>query len=127
VLVPALMLVLITLAAVGVDMALLHGAQRSLYRTASASADDAAGMLDGRRLQQDGSIQVDCDAARRVVTARMAVADLPGRLSSVTIDCDARTVTVRLRVAVDHVFLGAVPGLDDTEDVPMTARARLQP
>jgi hypothetical protein len=121
------MLVLIALAAVGVDLALLHGAQRSLYRTVSAVADDAAGMLDGRRLQMDGTVQIDCDAARRVVTARMAAADLPGRLSGVAVDCDARTVTVRVRVAVDHVFLGAVPGFDDAEQVPMVTRARLQP
>ena len=127
VLVPTMMLVLVALAAVAVDLTAIHAAQRSLYRTVSAAADDAAGMVDRRRIQQDGVVVVDPEAARRVVRARLATADLPGTVDEVLVATDARSVEVTVRVRIEHLFLGVVPGVDDTGTVPVRVRARLVP
>jgi hypothetical protein len=125
VLVPAMMLVLIALAAVAIDLTAVHVAQRSLYRAASAAADDAAGMLDARRIQLDGSLRVDCPAARRVIVARLRAADLPGPIVELTVTCTDDVVELRTRVAVPHVFLGAVPGAPAVDDAPVSVRARV--
>jgi hypothetical protein len=127
VLVPAMMLVLIALAAVAIDLTAVHVAQRSLYRTVSAAADDAAGMLDTRRIQLDGRLQVDCPSARRVIDARLRSADLPGPMLDLNVMCTDDRVDVRARVAVQHVFLAAVPGAPDIDDVPIAVRARVDP
>ena len=125
VLVPAMMLVLIALAAVAVDLTAVHMAQRSLYRVASAAADDAAGMLDTRRIQIDGALRIDCRAARRVVIARLRAADLPGPVLDLTVTCTDDMVDIRARVAVPHMFMGAVPGAPDIDDAPISVRARV--
>ena len=113
VLVPAMMLVLIVLAGIAVDLVASHVAQRSLYRTVSAAADDAAGMIDGRRLQADGSLTIDDAAAERVVRTRLATSDLPGPVTEAVVDTDDTTVEVRVRVLIPRIFLRAVPGADD--------------
>lgn len=125
-LVPAMMLVVIALAAIAVDLVASHAAQRSMFRTASAAADDAAGMIDARRLQRDGALVVDRDAAQRVVRARLDVDDLPGQLLESVVTVQDTTVEVRLRVRVRHIFLDSVPGID-SDTVPIRVRARLDP
>jgi len=112
---------------VAVDLTAIHAAQRSLYRTVSAAADDAAGMVDRRRIQQDGVVVVDPEAARRVVRARLATADLPGTVDEVLVATDATSVEVTVRVRIEHLFLGVVPGVADTGTVPVRVRARLVP
>ena len=125
-LVPAMMLVLIALAAIAVDLVAAHAAQRSLYRTVSAAADDAAGMIDARRVQQDGALVVDRDAAERVVRARLDATDLPGPLLGSEVTVGDTTVDIRVRVRIRHIFLDPLPGFDTTS-VPIRVRARLDP
>jgi hypothetical protein len=117
--------VLIVLAAIGIDLSAEHAAQRSVTRVAVAAADDAAGMLDARRLQEDGVLVIDRDAATRVVQAHVATAQLPGILEHLDVVVDDATVDVALRVRVRHLFLGVLPGSDGTATVPVHVRARL--
>ena len=126
-LVPATMLILIVLGGIAVDLTAVHGAQRSTYRIASAAADDAAGMIDHRLLQETGQVRIDEPAARRVIAAQLGSADLPGQVDGVTVAVGPNTVDLRFSVRVTHVFLSAVPGVDDAQDVPIAVRGRLQP
>lgn len=127
VLAPALALILLVLAGVAVDLAAVHTAQRTLQRVVSGAADDAAAMIDARRVQVDGDIVVDPDRARRVAEHQVRAARLPGRLERVDVRVGTDRVEVRVEVMVRHGFLGTFPGGPDTERVAATARARLWP
>ena len=138
VLIPSLVLVLVVLGGISVDAAVAHAVQRDLYRTLSAAADDAAGMVDQRRLQLDGTVRLDRDAARRVVHAHLGVladglgpradgADRPRRLRSVEVEVDDRTVIIRVEAEVPHVVLSGVPGMHDHIRVHLVVTGRLQP
>jgi hypothetical protein len=120
-----MVLVVVALGSVAVDLTLLHVAQRSLHRAAATAADDAAGLVDQRRLQTDGVVAVDPEAARRLVVARLAEADLPGRLDGVRVDVDADRVVVRASLEVEHVLLRAVPGTSSRRLVRVTVAGRL--
>jgi hypothetical protein len=138
VLVPSLVLVLVVLGGISVDAAVAHAVQRDLYRTLSAAADDAAGMIDQQRLQLDGTVQLDQDAARRVVHAHLGVAagglgagnagaDHPRHLRSVEVEVDERTVTIRVAAEVPRVVLSGVPGMGEHLLVHLVVTGRLQP
>lgn len=126
ILVPAMMLVFIVLAAIAVDLSAVAGAQRGLERVLAAGVDDAAGMIDGRAHQMDGSIRIDPVAADRVVRARLGAARLPGRVVELRISITDTTVDAVARIEMPHVFLRAVPGMADrTLSAPIHVRARL--
>lgn len=127
VLVPAMALVLFVLAGVAVDLTALHTVQRTLQRVASGAADDAAAMIDTRRVQIDGDIVVDPDRARLVAEHQVRSAQLPGRLERIDVRVERDRVEVRVEVMVRHGFLGTFPGAPDAERVAATARARLWP
>ncbi len=125
VLVPAMTLVLLVLAAIAVDLAGEHAAQRSVERAVTAATDDAAGMIDSRRLQTDGELIIDPAAADRVLRAQLAAAQLPGTVERLDLTIDDEVVDVRVRVRIRHLFLGVLPGSDGTSSVPVHVRARL--
>jgi hypothetical protein len=138
VLVPSLVLVLIVLGGISVDAAVAHAAQRDLYRTLSAAADDAAAMVDQRQLQLDGTVRLDEDAARRVVQAHLAAssselgegargADHPHHIRAVQVEVDDTTVGIEVEAVAPHVFLSAVPGMPDGTRVHLAVTGRLQP
>lgn len=127
VLVPAMALVLIVLAAIGVDLASVAGAQRGAERVVAAAVDDAAGMIDTRAHQLDGSVRVDHAVAERVVRARLDAAHLPGRIRDIRVTVTDTTVETSLRIETLHVFLRAVPGMADRAmSAPIHVRARLR-
>lgn len=125
VLAPVLVLVLAVLGAIAVDLTVLHTAQRTLHRVAASAADDAAGLVDQRRLQVEGVVVIDPVAARRFVTQRLSTADLPGRLDGVRVDVTADRVVVRATMTVDEVLLRAVPGRPRSRPVGVTVAGRL--
>lgn len=130
VLVPALLLVLIALGAIAIDGAVLHSAHRSVHRTVSAAADDAAASIDDTELYLRGRLAVDPDTARRVATARIEAASLPGdRLGpiEVTVLDDGRSVQVSIRVAVPKVLALSLRPERPTETIEVSARARMHP
>jgi Flp pilus assembly protein TadG len=109
---PAAVLVLLTLAAIAVDLSGLHLARRELSRATEQAADDAAAMIDEAAARGDGEAHIDHAAAERVVRFELAVARLRGRLIGsphVVVDDRTDTVTVEATIEVDPVF-GSVPG-----------------
>jgi hypothetical protein len=127
VLAPALALVLVVLAAIAVDLALVHTTQRAANRIAASAADDAAGFVDDDRLQADGTVVIDRAGAERFARASIELADLDGDLEDLHVVATDTTVEIRARVRVRHLFLAAVPGAPDDVVVPVRARARLLP
>lgn len=131
-LVPASLLVLMVLGGIAVDLSLQHSAQRMLFSTVSAAADDAAGMVDARAHQADGSVRLDTAAATRVAQAHLGVAtqDLvvgaePAQeivASSVSTTDDSVTVSATVRVR--HIFMRALPGAPDSSDITVSAVGR---
>ena len=127
VMVPAVALVFIVLAAIALDLTAVAGVQRSAERTLAAAVDDAAGMIDGRAHQADGSIRIDRARAEQLVRARIGAEELPGRVVGLTVDVTATTVDATMRIENPHIFLRAVPGLaDSTLSSPIHLRARLR-
>ena len=127
VMVPAVALVFIVLAAIALDLTAVAGVQRSAERTLAAAVDDAAGMIDGRAQQADGSIRIDRARAEQLVRARIGAEELPGRVVGLTVDVTATTVDATMRIETPHIFLRAVPGLaDSTLSSPIHLRARLR-
>lgn len=127
VLVPAMTLVLIVLASIAVDLTAVAGVQRSAERVVSAAVDDAAGMIDGRAHQIDGSVRIDRDAAERVLRARLGAARLPGRITDVRVTVTDSTVDASIRLESPRIFLRAVPGMADRAlSAPIHVRARLR-
>lgn len=129
-LVPALMLVLLSLGAIAVDLTALHGAHRRAHRVVSAAADDAAGMLDSRLIQETGELRIDPEAAGAVVTAHLDSASLPGTQigpTQVTVSDDGTAVLVAVHVRIEHVLLPSLPGSDQADIVTVSATGRLEP
>lgn len=127
VLVPTVMLVVMTLAALAVDAAALRAEQARARAITESAADDAAGMIDTRRVQLDGTVVLDTTAAERVALAHLRNDGLPGTLRSVAVRTGPDRVEVRLQVEVRRVLLGAVPGVGRTTTIPVRAEARLDP
>lgn len=122
-LVPAGVLVLITLGAIAVDFAIAFSRQRELSSLAAAVANDAAtAALSDQRFYRGsgaagphgstaGDIAIDPVVARRL--AQEAVARrAPRGITNISVDTRTagRQVCVRLRGDVEYVFSRAVPG-----------------
>lgn len=133
---PALVLVVVVLGAIAVDLSLVHTARRSAYRSLSAAADDAAAMVDSDEFQRSGTVQVDPDAATRVVRAHLGLldGDAPPGFSEpafrvieadVSVDVSAGVVRVAATVEVEHVFAPVVPGAESVTLIPMTVTGRM--
>jgi Flp pilus assembly protein TadG len=125
VVVPALTLVMFSLTAIALDLTLVHSAHRSIQQVASSAAEDAAGVIDERQLQQLGALAIDAERAREVATARIRSASLPGTLIAVRVDPTDTTVDVTLRVRVQHIVLGAFGRGDRSTTLRVSGRGRL--
>lgn len=127
VLVPTTALVVMMLAALAVDAAALRAGQARIRAVTESAADDAAGMIDARRVQLDGTVVVDEAAAVRTARAHLLHDGLPGILRSADIRTAPDRVEVTARVEVRRLLLGTVPGVERTTVVPVRAVARLDP
>ena len=128
VLVPAITLVVFALAGMAVDLSALHSAHRSLHRSVSAAADDAAAMLDQRHLQLTGEVRLDPAAAQRVAAAHLATVSLPGDMVELRTDVDPAggTVTVTATFVVRRILLPASASSGRDESLQVRARARVR-
>ena len=127
--IPACLLIVLGLGAIAVDGAVLHATQRSLIRSCAAAADDAAGMIDGRAVQRDGTIVLDTAAAARVARARLAPHFLPGAPTAparVDVDGVRGTVDVEVEVAVDNLVFRGFPGATHDATIECHTRGRLR-
>lgn len=127
ILVPTMMIVFIALAAIAVDLSMMHMTKRRALNIVSLAASDAAGMLDDRALQTTGTIRIDPDRASRVAAAHINSQNLGGPLlegPTTTVSDDGQTLTVSLHLQVDHVFLGSFPAAV-SDKLVIRASARL--
>lgn len=125
ILVPTLVLVLVVLAAIAVDSAVVFLGQRQLGDAAAAAANDTASALSDSAFYRAGSVSLDPTVARRVADASLAAQDH----SSVTIDgpvdvkVDGRQVCVSLTGRVNAIFGRAIPGIPHATTVRARATA----
>lgn len=119
---PAAVLVLVVIASLAVDRAIVFGAQRELVATAETAANDgAAAGLDLDALRAGGPIRYDATRVDRAV--RAAVGDPSVTVSWIVSDGILR---VRLTRQVHLIFAPAVPGGALTDErIVATAAAHL--
>jgi Flp pilus assembly protein TadG len=124
-LMPAAVLVLVILASIAVDFAIVGMRARELHNAAAAAANDAATAALSSEGLRAGETWVDTAAAERVaarsLSARGIELDAPPRVS---VSLDGREVTVTLHASYDYVFAPAIPGAPDGFRLDATATAR---
>jgi Flp pilus assembly protein TadG len=130
---PAAVLILVILAALAGDSALIFLAQRQAFHHAEGAANDAAiaGLdLGPARAAGGGSPILNQQRAEKIVDAVMQTGSngtyTVGNEADdvlVTVDTSTGNVTVRVHIVVHHIFLGAVPGMDDSKDLWVEATA----
>jgi Flp pilus assembly protein TadG len=124
-LMPAAMLVLLVLASIMVDFAIVGMRSRELHNAASAAANDAVTAALSSEGLRAGETWIDADAAQRVVTRSLTHSGL--RLDApptVHVSVDGREVSVTVHATHEYLFADVVPGADDTFTVDVTATAR---
>lgn len=119
-LVPVGILVLLVLAAIAVDAAIVHAAQRTLANQAAAVAGDIANAaVDDEALYGDGRIVLDDDLAAAHARLAFAPQHRPGGFErwSADVATDGRRVTVAATAEVRYLFSPAIPGAPRTTTV----------
>ncbi len=133
---PALLLVVIMLGGIAIDLSLVHTARRSAYRSLSAAADDAAAMIDAHEYQVSGTVQLDPEAAERVVRAHLGLLEENGpdgfaapafevTSADVHADVEQGTVEIDASITVERILLSAVPGMDSSTQLEMHVTGRM--
>lgn len=123
-LVPAAVLIVLVMASIAVDMALVQLRQRQAYDLAASAANDAATAAVDQGALRAGRYAVDPEAARGVVARVVAASDLaPDVVGAPAIRVTADGVEVEVAVHADYIFAGVVPGAPDGRTVRATATA----
>jgi hypothetical protein len=116
-LMPAAVLIVLVLAAITVDTAVVHLARRDLLHAADAAANDAVTYgLDEDRLRRGDGYRLDHRRVHQAVHGALESRGLLDRLAAppgVTVIGDDRVVVV-VRMQVEHVFARALPGAGTT-------------
>jgi hypothetical protein len=124
ILMPACVLIVLVLAAIAVDMSLVHLRQRQAFDVAASAANDAVTAGADPAWLRAGTYHVTLSAARAVVEDAVAISDLsPHVVELETVAIDSQTVEVVLTVDVDHLFTGVIPGAPRSSRVTATASA----
>lgn len=122
---PAGVLAVLVLAAIAMDLSLVHLARREAITAAESAANDAATYgLDEHRYRRGAGYALDPARVRAAVDQSIAAAGLGEHLTTpprVTID--GTTVGVQLTVQVEYVFARSLPGVAHTATVIATAAA----
>jgi hypothetical protein len=123
-LMPAGVLVVLVLASIAVDMAIVQLRQRQAYDLAAAAANDAVTAGADASALRSGRFAVDPDAAREVVARTVAASELAPDLDGapvVALTDDGLAVTIA--VQAEYVFAPVIPGAPDGATVTATATA----
>jgi uncharacterized membrane protein len=124
-LMPAGLLVVLILASIAVDMAIIQLRQRQAHDLASAAANDAATAAADQVGLRQGTYVVDGDAADEVVAGIVGASELAPLVvgtPDVTVTGDGVRVVIELRA--DYIFAGVMPGAPDGTTVRATATGR---
>jgi hypothetical protein len=125
ILVPTLVLVLVVLAAIAVDSAVVFLGQHQLDDAAAAAAHDAASALSDPGFYRSGSVDLDPTVARRMADASVAAQDRSGVTidGPVDVQVEGRQVCVSLTGHVEAIFGRAIPGVPHATTVRARATA----
>jgi uncharacterized membrane protein len=124
-LVPAGLLVVLILASIAVDMAIVQLRQRQAHDLASAAANDAATAAADQVGLRQGTYVVDGHAADEVVAGIVGASELAPLVvgtPDVTVTGDGVRVVLELRA--DYIFARVMPGAPDGTTVRATATSR---
>ena len=123
-LVPACVLIMLVLASIAVDMAVVHLRQRQALDVAAAAANDAATAGFDPAALRSGAFEVSPAAARQVANRTIAASQLaPHVVGAPRVVVDGDTVEVSVTLRADYLFTGAMPGTPDDTTVTATASA----
>lgn len=132
---PAAVLVVVVLAAIAVDSAIVFLGQREVANAVTAAANDAAGEGVGNRaFYQGGRVDLDPATVRRLAVDQVVAALDGGRFAGLQVDVDVApapssgcppVVRVRASASVSSLFAAALPG--DGGQVRVTATATGSP
>lgn len=123
-LMPAAVLIVVLLAAISVDRAVVFGAQRELVTAAQVAADNGASLgVDIDHLRSKGQLKPDPTAIERAIS--LAAVSFPAD-TTMTWHLEGDVVVVELTREVNLVFAGGVPGASTTEKIRARASAELR-
>lgn len=126
---PAVVLVLVVLAAIAVDAAVAFLGERELAATVAAAANDAAvGGIDRGAFYRCGALQADPATAASVARAAIAARTSDAvTITHVEVHTDPRAAEPRVRVSargtVRLIFSAAIPGGTETLTVDAVSSA----
>jgi hypothetical protein len=127
-LVPAGLLIVLIMASIAVDMALVQLRQRQAHDLAAGAANDAATAAADQAALRAGRAAVDSDRARTVVARIVAASELaPQVVGTPRVRVDGGRVEVEVSLYADYIFSGVVPGAPDGVTVTATASAIAEP
>jgi hypothetical protein len=128
-LVPAGFLVVLVLASIAVDMALVQLRQRQAVDLAAAAANDAAtAAAEDVRRHGAGDLRVSQPAAEDVVDRIVAADELaPLVVGAPVVTVDGNRIEVELAVRADYLFAAVVPGAPHGATVRAHASAAAVP
>ena len=115
-LMPAAFVVVMVLAAITMDLSLVHLGRREAIAAAEAAANDAATFgLDETAYRTGAGYSLDPTRAHRAMEQSIVGAGLSDDLvSPPQLTIEGTTVHVRLTIRVDYVFARALPGAHST-------------
>lgn len=123
-LIPACTFVLIVLAALAADLALVQLRRREALSVAAAAVNDAASLGTSEAALRQGLHAIDPSRATEVVNRHIAASAVAGSLARPPrILVDDTAVEVTLEVRVEHLFSPAIPGTDPVTVVVVSASA----
>lgn len=124
-LMPAAMLVSMVLAAITMDLSLVHLGRREALAAAEAAANDAATYgLDESAYRSGAGYHLDPTRAHRAMQRSIVAAGLADDLAAPPdMVIFGTTVRVRLTIRVDYVFARALPGAAHSTTVTVTGAA----
>jgi hypothetical protein len=123
-LMPACVLVVVVLASIAVDMAMVHMRQRQALDLAASAANDAVTAGADPALLREGAFGLDAGRVQSTVERTVAASDLAAHLvGRPRVRLAGDTVEVSLDVEADYLFTGALPGTPDATTVHARASA----
>jgi hypothetical protein len=124
-LMPAAVLIVIVLAAITIDLSLVHLARRELVAAAEAAANDAATSgFDEPAFRAGEGFRLDIARVRQSVHQSLVARDLADDLQEPPdVGIVHNRVRVHLILRVDYVFAAALPGVDHSATVSAVGTA----
>ena len=124
---PAAAFAVLVLAAITLDIGLVHVRAQQLRAVAASAANDAVGALDSDGLRSSGAVSFDPYEAERLTRVAVSSGPLPdASLESVVItrrSADRWDVAVTLSLDVPLVIAPALPGAARSLKITVTERA----